>query len=102
MVEVSPSSGTLIDDKNRLALIDGWFENRLQKLTRIYKASEHEFTRESFEEHCADKGATLSVVQSENGRVFGGYTSKSWSKIKEDDEASYTEDDSAWLFSIDQ
>ena len=101
MVEVSPSSGTLIDDKNRLALIDGWFENRLQKLTRIYKASEHEFTRESFEEYCVDKGPTLSVAQSENGRVFGGYTSESWSKIKEDGEASYNEDDSAWLFSID-
>jgi hypothetical protein len=101
MVEVSPSSGTLIDDKNRLALINGWFENCLKKLTRIYKASEHEFTRKSFEEYCADKGPTLSVAQSENGRVFGGYISKSWSKMKEDDEPFYTEDDSAWLFSID-
>jgi hypothetical protein len=49
-------------------------------LRRLYKASEHEFERDPFLDLCADKGATLSVIESENGRVFGDYTSKSWGR----------------------
>ena len=77
-IKIIPSSGTLIDDKERIAHLKTCFNNRRVTLRRLYKASEHEFKRAPFLDLCADKGATLSVIQSENGRVFGGYTSKSW------------------------
>ena len=79
-IEIIPSSGTLIDNKKRLAHLKICFNNKRVTLRRLYKASEHEFERDPFLDLCADKGATLSVIQSENGRVFGGYTSKSWGR----------------------
>ncbi len=79
-VEIIPSSGTLIDDKKRIAHLKTCFNNRRVTLRRLYKASEHKFERAPFLDLCAVKGATLSVIQSENGRVFGGYTSKSWGR----------------------
>ena len=51
------------------------FENRLAELKRIYKGSEHEFTRKSWDDLCLNKGPTLTVIQAESGRIFGGYTS---------------------------
>jgi hypothetical protein len=53
--------------------------------------------RAPFLDLCADKGATLSVIQSDNGRVFGGYTSNGWGR----EHWTYVEDDKAWLFSMD-
>jgi hypothetical protein len=51
------------------------FENRLAELKRIYKGTDHRFTRKSWDDHCLNKGPTLTVIQAENGRVFGGYSS---------------------------
>ena len=45
----------------------------------IYRASEHEYTVESFHEYCDNKGPTLIVVKSSGGWIFGGYTTRSWS-----------------------
>ena len=87
-VDIIPSSGILIDDKKHLGYLKTCFNNRRVKLRRLYKASEHEFKRAPFLDLCADKGATLSVIQSENGRVFGGYTSKSQGRY-----GTYFEDD---------
>ena len=44
----------------------------------IYRASEHEYTAESFHEYCDDKRPTLIVIKSTGGWIFGGYTTKSW------------------------
>ena len=45
----------------------------------LYRASEHEYTAESFHEYCDDKGPTLIVIKSSGGWIFGGYTTQSWS-----------------------
>ena len=45
----------------------------------IYRASEHEYTVESFHEYCDDKRPTLIVIKSSGGWIFGGYTTQSWS-----------------------
>ena len=44
----------------------------------LYRASEHDYTNESFHEYCDNKGSTLVVIKSSNGCVFGGYTTQSW------------------------
>ncbi len=68
----------------------------------MWRASEHSFSKASFEDICVNKGPTLSVIQSDNNRVFGGYTSKNWIRYEKDDNHySYTTDDKAWLFSFD-
>ena len=45
----------------------------------LYRASEHEYTVESFHECCDDKGPTLIVIKSSGGWIFGGYTTQPWS-----------------------
>ena len=45
----------------------------------LYRASEHEYSSQSFHECCDDKGPTLIVVKSSGGWIFGGYTTQSWS-----------------------
>ena len=60
------------DDKLR-----EWLGNDY-KWKLIYRASEHDYTNESFHEYCDNKGSTLVVIKSSNGCVFGGYTTQSW------------------------
>ena len=44
----------------------------------LYRASEHNFTAESFHKYCDDKGPTLILIKSNKGWIFGGYTTQSW------------------------
>ncbi len=53
-----------------------WIGNERLKL--IYKASEHNYTAESFHEYCDDQGPTLVVIRSIDGWIFGGFTTQSW------------------------
>ena len=46
----------------------------------LYRASEHEYSAESFHDYCDDKGPTLIVIKSSEGYIFGGYTTQSWSE----------------------
>ena len=46
----------------------------------LYRASEHDYTAESFHEYCDDKGPTLIMIKSSKGWLFGGYTTQSWSR----------------------
>ena len=57
-----------------------WFDDKLAELKMIYRGTDHQFTRKSWDDLCLNKGPTLTVIQSENGRIFGGYTSKNWTK----------------------
>ena len=41
---------------------------------------------------------TLTAIQAENGRIFGAFTTKNLINLKD---GSYTEDDKAWIFSVD-
>jgi hypothetical protein len=60
------------------AMLKQWFDDQLLELKILYRGTEHSFAYAAFLDRCADKGPTLSVIQSENGRIFGGYTSKNW------------------------
>ena len=51
------------------------FDDKLAELMMIYQGTEHSFCRGSWDDLCLKKGPTLTVIESENGRIFGGYTS---------------------------
>jgi hypothetical protein len=55
-----------------------WFDNNLKELRILYRGTENSFAKAAFDEKCVNKGPTLSVFQSENGRIFGGFTAKNW------------------------
>ncbi len=59
------------------AILRKWIGNYKWEL--LYRASEHEYSVESFHEYCDDKGPTLIVIKSSGGWIFGGYTTQSWS-----------------------
>ena len=92
----------LINMAQHEGLLKQWFDHKLGELKILWRASEHSFSKASFEDICVNKGPTLSVIQSDNNRVFGGYTSQNWIRYEPDNGGySYTKDEKAWLFSFD-
>jgi hypothetical protein len=72
------------------------FEDKLAELKMIYRGTDHEFTRKSWDVLCVNKGPTLTVIQAENGRIFGGYTQSSYAER----EHWGNPDDKAWIISF--
>ena len=68
-------SNCLIDMTIHEDMLVQWFDEKLAELKMIYRGTEHEFKRQSWIDLCFYKGPTLTVIQSDNGRIFGGYTS---------------------------
>jgi len=60
---------------------------------RLYSASTDGNTSMAFHKKCDGKGATITVVESRTGKVFGGFSSRPWSSRK-----GFFSADSAWLF----
>ena len=46
----------------------------------IYRASEHDYTDDSFHDYCDHQGPTLVIIKCADGRIFGGYTTQSWNR----------------------
>ena len=61
----------------------------------LWKGSRDGFTASKFHSNCDGKGPTLTVIQSTDGVIFGGYTSLSWNGNN-----SYYQDDAAFIYSI--
>jgi len=61
--------------RQKKAVMD-WLPQK-QKFTLLYKATQHGFKPADFHKRC-DVSGTLTVIQSEEGYLFGGYTSESW------------------------
>lgn len=53
------------------------------------------FTAEDFHRLCDNQGPTLTVVQSDQGCIFGGYLSLPWSSV-----GGWKGDLQAWVFSL--
>ena len=62
----------------------------------LYRGSRDGLTGEAFHRLCDDQGATLTVVRSKDGYVFGGYASVSWKSSN----GTYSADASAFMFTL--
>ena len=66
------------------------------KLELIFSGSEIGWTTYRFHSRCDNKGPTLTLIKTVEGRIFGGYTSVSWT-------SSYGEsksDPDAFVFTV--
>ena len=63
----------------------------------IYQGSRDGFRANDFHRVCDDKGPTATLIKSEEGHVFGGYTSVSWTSPNS---VILQKDDNAFLFLI--
>ena len=69
------------------------FENKHFNL--IFQASKDGYLAKDFHSKCDNKGATIIIIKSDHGNIFGGYTSIPWSDGRE-----WKRDDNAFLFVI--
>ena len=52
------------------------------------------FAASDFHNKCDNKGATLTLIQSTGGYIFGGYTNQSWNS------SGYVQDAGAFIFTL--
>jgi hypothetical protein len=85
----------LVESKEEKALLNVWINMPNVQTDLLYRATADGFTAAKFHELCDDQGATLVLIKSEVGFVFGGYTSISWVP-----NGQYYPDDKNFLFSL--
>ena len=61
----------------------------------LYRATRDGFQAASFHARCDNKPATLTIIRTTKGYIFGGYTSSAW-----DSTGIYKADPNAFLFSL--
>lgn len=64
---------------------------------KIYQGTEHGFYAQSFHYKCDKKGPTFSIIETTTGRLFGGYSTKSWSTKNK-----VYSDNTVFIFSLDR
>ena len=52
---------------------------------------------QTFHQYCDDKGATIVVMKSKAGKIFGGFTRQTWESLG----GQLKEDEKAFIFSLD-
>jgi len=72
------AGGTLLDRDQQLKLNE-FYGAHNQQWQLIYKATRSGFSASTFHQLCDDKGATMTVIKSSEGWMFGGFTTQSWS-----------------------
>jgi len=87
----------ILDLSKDVKLIQSWTTKvKNMELELIYRGSRDGFDAQGFHTFCDDQGPTLVVCKAATtGKVFGGYTSESWSR-----ENKFVADRNAYLFSI--
>ena len=87
---------TIKEDLNFFKLLSTKLSS-IRKFNLLFRASDHNYSAAKFHEHCDDKGGTITIIKSNFGNIFGGYTSKSWKKL---DTVWFKKDENAFLFLI--
>ena len=82
------------DDDNLLKI---WINRGNIKLSLIYKATIDSDFSNAFHSKCDDHAPTITIIKTEEGIRFGGYTTKTWNCNEE-----CKKDDNAFLFSLDK
>ena len=95
----SLKDSNILNDPEKIKMISDWINpNKKIIYNQIYKATRDGGTGKNFHSHCDNKGPTLTLINSTNGYIFGGFISISW-----EGPTSWTyksNDDSAFIFSI--
>jgi len=82
---------------NDWALIKKWLDKewRNKKITPIYKGSKDGMNATKFHEMCNNKGATITIIKSNHGKIFGGFLPESWTTRN-----NYVVTTKTWIFSL--
>ena len=96
----SLKDSNILNDPEKIKMISDWINpNKKIIYNQIYKATRDGGTGKNFHSHCDNKGPTLTLINSTNGYIFGGFISISWEGPE--NWTNKSNDDSAFIFSID-
>jgi hypothetical protein len=59
-------------------IINKWLNNKKKDWKLIYRGTVDGFSSYNFHSKCDNQGATIIVIESSNGYIFGGYNNDSW------------------------
>ncbi len=89
--------GDIIKTNEQFNLICDWIDrDKNFKFKLLYKGTTDGDTKEIFHKKCDNQGPTISIIESTDGQIFGGYASKSWDKNSTTD----IPDSNSFLFNI--
>ncbi len=93
------SRGTIIRDRSELEMIVNKINkyNTGIKIDLIYKASVDSDKAYAFHQSCDNSSSTIVLIETFNGKRFGGFTSQSWAGDCVD-----KKDPNAFIFSLDK
>jgi hypothetical protein len=79
-------------------LFKEWFGGKNFELERIYRGQEQGFKEKDFHSACDKKGPTVTVIQSAQDKIFGGFTNAPWTSPYQGND--YYADSEAFIFSL--
>ncbi len=78
--------GDIIKTEEQYHIICDWINsNKSFKFKLLYKGTTDGDTIEKFHSKCDNQYPTISIIESIDGQIFGGYTTKSWDKNNKKD-----------------
>lgn len=87
------SNGTLLQIEYQIKLNE-FYGKAYQRWDLIYKGSRDGFDAQAFHAHCDNQGPTMTIIQTNNNYLFGGYTAVPWTSSQD---GSYQKDTTASL-----
>ncbi|CAF1062682.1 unnamed protein product [Adineta steineri] len=93
-IENTFPNGTLLKPEHKVKLNE-FYGNINQRWELIYKATRDGFRARAFHSWCDNEGPTMTIIQSANNYIFGGYTSVSWTSA-----GQCGNDKAAFLFTL--
>ena len=91
------SESSIIINKEDKDLISNWIEEEQEKEFKLlFKSSKDGDLLKIFHEKCDNKGPTIIIIKSSNGKIFGGYNPLSW-----DESNKFKNDSNTFIFSLD-
>jgi hypothetical protein len=79
-----------------MELIKKGMNGKAFTLELMMRGTRDGFSAKMFHELCDGKGSTVTMIESEAGKIFGGYTSLSWMSY----DCKYQTDPDAFIFSL--
>ncbi|TNV81891.1 hypothetical protein FGO68_gene8758 [Halteria grandinella] len=88
----------IIDDEAKVSKIKSFFCQAgllLEQLQLLYRGSVDTFAASAFHQKCDNKISTLTIVQTTEGKILGGFTPQTWNH------QGSKKDPDVWLFNIE-
>lgn len=82
-------------NKSQQDMVINWLPGKASKINLLMNSNLDGDSTKTFMNKCKGKSPTLAVIQTANGKIFGGYTTQMWKEGE-------VKDNGAFVFSIDK